>query len=42
MLCDRITTMLAPPPTPEEQRVADFTNLIRQEAEQKVSTNHPY
>jgi hypothetical protein len=41
VLCDRITTMLATPPTLEEQRVVDSTDLIRREAEQRVIKESP-
>ncbi len=41
MLRDHRTTMLGPPPTPEEQRVADSTNLIRRESEQRVINKSP-
>jgi hypothetical protein len=41
MLCYCITTMLAPPPTLEEQRVESSTNLIRRKAEQRVINKSP-
>jgi hypothetical protein len=41
LLRDRITTMLAPPPTLEEQRVANDKIILQQEAEQRVIDDLP-
>jgi hypothetical protein len=41
LLRDKITTMLAPPPTLEKHRVANNNIMLQQEAEQRVIEDSP-